>query len=134
MRVCFQSSGVLLTSPFFFLTHTNLSVCLLASVARILQEINRQSPTSFVHLEQPCMHACSVASVMSESLQLYGLQPARVLCPWEFSRQLELLTTPSSRGPSEARDRTCVTRIPGTAGRFLTQRATCEAQNSQGRI
>ena len=25
-------------------------------------------------------------SVMSSSLQLHGLQPARLLCPWEFSR------------------------------------------------
>ena len=28
------------------------------------------------------VHACSVASVMSNSLQPYGLQPARLLCPW----------------------------------------------------
>ena len=28
------------------------------------------------------MHACSVASVMSDSLQPYGLQPTRFLCPW----------------------------------------------------
>ena len=26
--------------------------------------------------------ACSVASVMSDSLQSYGLQPTRLLCPW----------------------------------------------------
>ena len=28
------------------------------------------------------LHACHVASVMSDSLQPHGLQPARLLCPW----------------------------------------------------
>ena len=31
-----------------------------------------------------CMHACSVLSVMSDSLQPHGLQPAKLLCPWNF--------------------------------------------------
>ena len=30
---------------------------------------------------------CSVASVMSDSLWPHGLQPARLFCPWGFSRQ-----------------------------------------------
>ena len=30
---------------------------------------------------------CSVASVVSDSLRPYGLQPARLLCPWGLSRQ-----------------------------------------------
>ena len=30
------------------------------------------------------MHECSVTSVMSASLQPHGLQPARLLCPWDF--------------------------------------------------
>ena len=29
------------------------------------------------------MHACQVASVMSDPLQPYGLQPTRLLCPWD---------------------------------------------------
>ena len=29
------------------------------------------------------LHACWVASVMSDSLQPYGLQPGRLLCPWD---------------------------------------------------
>ena len=33
------------------------------------------------------MHSCQVTSVISDSLQPYGLQPARLLCPWGFSRQ-----------------------------------------------
>ena len=30
-----------------------------------------------------CMHACSLASAVSDSLQPQGLQPARILCPWD---------------------------------------------------
>ena len=29
------------------------------------------------------MHACEVASVLSDSVPSYGLQSARVLCPWD---------------------------------------------------
>ena len=30
------------------------------------------------------VHACQVASVMSDSLRLHGLYPTRLLCPWDF--------------------------------------------------
>ena len=30
-----------------------------------------------------CMHSCQVASVASDSLQLYRLQPTGLLCPWD---------------------------------------------------
>ena len=30
-----------------------------------------------------CMYACKVASVMSNSVWPYGLQPTRLLCPWD---------------------------------------------------
>ena len=31
-----------------------------------------------------CIHvACYVTSVVSDSVRLYGLQPARLLCPWD---------------------------------------------------
>ena len=30
---------------------------------------------------------CAYCSVVSDSLLLHGLQPARLLCPWGFSRQ-----------------------------------------------
>ena len=33
------------------------------------------------------MRVCWVASVLSDSLWPYGLQPTRLLCPWGFSRQ-----------------------------------------------
>ena len=31
-----------------------------------------------------CMHACSAASVVSDSLQPHGLQPISLLSPWDF--------------------------------------------------
>ena len=47
--------------------------------------------------------------VMSDSLRPHGLQPARLLCPWGFSRQriLEWVAMPSSRGSSQPRAQTC---------------------------
>ena len=30
-----------------------------------------------------CIHACNIASVVSDFVQPYGLQPARLLCPWD---------------------------------------------------
>ena len=45
---------------------------------------------------------CSVASVMSESLQPYGLKPTRLLCPWDSpGRILEWVAMPFSRGSSQ---------------------------------
>ena len=37
---------------------------------------------NFPYLQAFCC-CCSVASVMSDSLQPYGLQPTRLLCPWD---------------------------------------------------
>ena len=31
-----------------------------------------------------CVRACSASSVMSNSLKPYGLQPTRLLCPWNY--------------------------------------------------
>ena len=33
--------------------------------------------------KEQCQHACSVPSVVSDSLRPHGLQPARLLCPWD---------------------------------------------------
>ena len=33
-------------------------------------------------MEYCCCCCCLVASVMSDSVRLYGLQPARLVCPW----------------------------------------------------
>ena len=52
--------------------------------------------TGSVSLENPDqhMHACSVASVMSNSLRPYGLQPTRLLCPWDCPDQSTWLSCP----------------------------------------
>ena len=69
--------------------------------------------------------SCSVVSLwhpmdcMSDSLTPHGLQPARHLYSWRFSRQeyWSGLPMPSSRGSSQPRDQTQVSRI---AGGFFT--------------
>ena len=42
------------------------------------------------------VHACWVTSVVSDSVWPYGLQPARLLCPW--SSPLQWVAMPSSQG------------------------------------
>ena len=41
------------------------------------------------------LRPCSMCSVMFNSLQLHGLQPVRLLCPWNFSdKNTEWVTSP----------------------------------------
>ena len=40
-----------------------------------------------IRWNQPLRYVCVSHSVMSDSLRPHGLQPARLLCPWGFSRQ-----------------------------------------------
>ena len=42
---------------------------------------------SIPHLFSLFMKCCAVCLVVSDSLQPHGLQSARLLCPWGFSRQ-----------------------------------------------
>ena len=59
-----------------------------------------------------------MGSVVSNSLQPYGLQPARLLCPWILHARIrEWVTIPFSRGFSPLRGWTLVSCI---AGRFFT--------------
>ena len=77
-----------------------------------------------------CVRACEVASVGSNSLQPYGLQPARLLCPRDFPGkntgvgcraclQGIFLTQGSNL---------CLSCLPALTGRFFTTSATWEAQ------
>ena len=43
--------------------------------------LSSQEDWSGLHFLLQCMHACLVASVMSDSVRLYGQQPTRLLCP-----------------------------------------------------
>ena len=55
-----------------------------------------------------CPHMLS-SSVVSDSLQPHGLQPARLLCPWNFPRKnIGWVAISYSRGSSQPKDQTCV--------------------------
>ena len=54
---------------------------------------------------------------MSDSLWPHGLQPTRLLCPWDSPGKNTWVAISFSRGSSWSRDRTC---ISCTAGRFFT--------------
>ena len=45
--------------------------------------INKLRVINFRLLKLLYICACSLASVISDSLQLYGLKPSRLLCPWD---------------------------------------------------
>ena len=52
------------------------------------------------------------ASVVSNSVQPYGLQPARLLCPWDFpGKHTGVDCISLSRGSSQSRDQTCISYI-----------------------
>ena len=54
-------------------------------------------------------------SVVSKSLQLYGIQSARLLCPWNFlGKNARVACISYSRGSSQPKDRTCVSCISCT--------------------
>ena len=58
---------------------------------------------------------------MLDSLQLHGLHPTRLLCPWDSpGRILEWVAISSSRGSSQPRDRTQISCISCIAGGFFT--------------
>ena len=71
--------------------------------------------------------------VVSSSLKPHGLQPARLLCLWGFSRQVEWSGFPClpPRGSSQPMDWTQVSFI---AGRFFTVWATREAHSNSNSI
>ena len=66
------------------------------------------------------IHGCSVASVTSNSLLPCGLQPARLLSPWDSpSKNTGMGCIHSSRGSSRLRDWTHVSWNSCIAGRFF---------------
>ena len=67
------------------------------------------------------MHACSVSSVVSDSLQPYGRsQPGSSVHGILQANILDWVSMASSRGSSWLRDQTCVCCVPCIAGRCLT--------------
>ena len=63
-----------------------------------------------------CMLSCSV---MSDSLKLYGLKPARLLCPWDFPDKNSGVDISSANGSSCPKDQTCISCLAG--GLFTTE-------------
>ena len=94
--------------------------------ARILSGLPFPSP---MHESEKWKWSCSV---VSDSLAPHGLKPARLFCPWGFSRQeYWWLAISFSRGSSQPRDQTQVSHI---AGRFFTIWATREAIIGNARL
>ena len=54
----------------------------ISDIMCILKDFRLKGPEVCIF---PCF--CLVASVVSDSLQPHGLQPARLLCPWDHPRQ-----------------------------------------------
>ena len=68
-----------------------------------------------------CSYVCLFASVVSDFFQPYGLQPARLLCPWVFqARILVWVAISTSRGSSKPSDQTRVSCVSCMAGGFFT--------------
>ena len=75
----------------------------------------------------PCVY--SAASFVSDSLRPHGLQHARFLCPWEFSRQeyWSGLPCPPPRDLPDPGIKSMSLMSPTLAGRFFTASATWES-------
>ena len=86
--------------------------------------------TGFVGVSARCALLCSVASVMSHSLQLHGTVAHKAPLSIGFPRQeyWSGLSMPSFRGSSPPSDRALVACI---AGRFFTDWATREAPSAR---
>ena len=98
------------------------------------------SSVIFIHLSLPSLPPkscstggleplCQVASVVCDSLWLYELWPARLLCPWGFSRQdyRNGLPFPPPGDPPEPGIEPTSLMSPALAGGFFTTGATWEA-------
>ena len=75
-----------------------------------------------MNLYNPCpwhMGAALNLSVVSDSLWPHGLQPARVLCPWGFSRQ-EFWSGLPFPSPEHLPNKGVGTQVSHIAGRFFT--------------
>ena len=80
------------------------------------------------HREAAWLCCCLAASVVSNSVRPHGPQPARLLCPWGFSRQeywSELPCPPPGDLPDPGIKRMSI-MSPALAGGFFTTCATWE--------
>ena len=63
---------------------------------------NKEAAGSSMSFVCVCVCVCESCSVVSDSLRSHGLQPARLLCPWDsLGKIVQWVATPSSRGSSQ---------------------------------
>ena len=116
----FPLSEAILISLLCSSIHQAAAVFDLSSITLSSVFLPSLSPLSLFHIYRALFICVCVSwSVVSDSLQLHGLQPTKLLCPWKNlqARILERLAIPSSRGSSPSRDQSQVSCI---AGRFFT--------------
>ena len=91
-------------------------------------DFHSKAPSTVRH-NTKIVRACQVASVVSDSKEPYGLQPARLLA-MGFSRQeYRWVAMPSSRGSSQPSNQTHLC-LPALAGGFFTTSATWESHKN----
>ena len=74
-----------------------------------------------------------VCSVVSDSLQPCGLQPARLLCPWDFpGKDTGVGCNALLQGTFPPRDGACVSCVSCIGWLILYHSATWEAQRQMG--
>ena len=128
-----QGTGVLhlvdLITPFvwFFLaTHHNpvfsaaARTLLLPMLLYFLPLASRHLVLNSPFAYTPSVCACSVTTVVSNSVRPHGLQPTRLPCPWgSQARTLEWVATHASRGSAWPQDQTQVCYISCTGRQVL---------------
>ena len=133
-----QGTGVLhlvdLITPFvwFFLaTHHNpvfsaaARTLLLPMLLYFLPLASRHLVLNSPFAYTPSVCACSVTTVVSNSVRPHGLQPTRLPCPWgSQARTLEWVATHSSRARPDPRIKPRSVISPAPAGRFFTTSST----------
>ena len=90
-------------------------------------------PAYLIYIQSVCECACSVSSVVFNSLLPYGLQLTRLLCPWDSAGRntgvgCHAFLQGIFRIPGIKLTFACVSFI---AGRFFTHWATWEALNKE---
>ena len=86
---------------------------------------------SFPNTGRKSVCVCAVTSVVSNSWQRYGLQPSRLLCPWDSpGKNIGVDCHFLLQGIFLTQGLNHISYSPALAGRFFTMRATWEARKS----
>ena len=89
----------------------------------------------FLRLNMVEMCVWVLCSILSNSFRPYGLSLARLLCPWNFlDKKLEWAALSYSRGSSQPRTQTHISRISCLGRRILYHCATWYRERSSATI